>query len=109
MKDRFNFKNKTLKEIHAWAWLASVLPITALAGLFFIWALGSDTWLQIAMVVGATSMFVIAVAWWWWALYVFRTLIQHWDYTKDNVAQVSKELKEIKNIFREIFFNRSDK
>lgn len=86
-----------------------MLPLSSLAGLFFLWAFGYDSLIQLALVIGATAMFTIAVVWWWWALYVFRTLINHWDHTSKNMEEVSKEVKEIKTIFREIFFPRNDK
>lgn len=97
-----NFKGKTLKEIRLWAWAAAVLPLSALAGIFFIWAFGTGTLFNIAMIVGETTMFTIAVAWWWWALYVIRKLIKQWDDTHDNVGQVLKDIRDIKSIVNEL-------
>ena len=98
-----NFKEKTLKEITMWAWAAAVLPITALAGLFFVWAFGTTKWWNVAMIIGGTLMFLIAVAWWWWALYSIKALVSHWDDTRQNVSVVVLDVREIKTIIREIF------
>lgn len=97
-----NFKGKTLKEIRLWAWAAAVLPLSALAGIFFIWVFGTGTLFNIAMVIGETTMFAIAVAWWWWALYVMRRLIRQWDDTRTNVGQVLEDIKDIKTIVKEL-------
>lgn len=97
-----NFKSKTIKQIRLWAWAAAVFPITALAGIFFIWTFGTSTWVNIAMIVGETVMFSLAVIWWWWAMYILRNLVQHWDDTKDKVHDVLTDVKEIRSIVLEV-------
>ena len=96
-----DFRHKTLKEIRLWAWVAAVLPITALAGIFFIWVFGTKELFDTAMVVGETTMFAVAVIWWWWALYVIRKLLVQWETTRANVADVLTELRAVKGIIRE--------
>jgi Zn-dependent protease with chaperone function len=96
-----NFRNKTLKQIRIWAWLAAVLPITALAGIFFIWIIGSDTLFKRAMIFGEVSMFGVAVVWWWWAIFVINKLVRQWDHTREKVGEVLHELKEIKRVVQE--------
>ena len=93
-----NFKEKTLKEIKLWAWAAAVLPISALAGIFFIWWFGTKEMFSIALVVGETAMFATAAVWWWWALRVIKTLIAQWEYTRENVHEVLHEVKEVRAI-----------
>ena len=97
-----NFKEKKLAEIRIWAWLAAVLPISALAGLFFIWAVGNETLYAYAMVSGLTIMFMIAVIWWWWAIYTVRNLVLDYSSNRDDlnkviqdIADMSKELKKL--------------
>ena len=97
-----NFKTTTLNQIRLWAWAAAVLPVTALAGIFFVWSFGINTWVSIAMIVGETLMFSIAVAWWWWAMYVMRNLVQHWDDTREKVGVVLQDVKEIRSIVVEV-------
>ncbi len=97
-----DFKTRTLKQIRIWAWAAAVLPMTALAGLFFVWRFFDGTWLGAAMIVGETSMFFVAVIWWWWAMYVMRNLVRHWDETKENVREVLKDVKDMKTIVAEV-------
>lgn len=100
-----NFKEQTIKQIRLWAWLAAVLPISALAGLFFVWRFTDGTIFGIAMVTGETVMFTVAVIWWWWALYVLRNLVKHWDDTRENVKDVLTDVKSIRQIVAELLRN----
>ena len=104
-----NFRDKTIKEIRLWAWAAAVLPITGLAGLFFVWAFGTERMFGIAMVVGETAMFGTAVFWWWWALHVIKTLVNQWDQTREKVAEVLEEIKEVKVVVKETISSDEDK
>lgn len=101
---KFNdFKHRTITQIRMWAWAAAVLPITALAGVFFVWKFFDGSFLAIAMVSGETIMFGIAVAWWWWAMYILRNLVNHWDDTREKVSHVLIDIKDIKTIIHEVF------
>ena len=97
-----SFKETTIRQIRLWAWAAAVFPITALAGIFFVWTFGTSTWVSIAMIVGETIMFSIAVVWWWWAMYILKNLVQHWDDTKTKVVDVLNDVKEIRSIVVEV-------
>lgn len=100
---KFNdFRHKTIQEIRLWAWAAAVLPVTALAGIFFIWRYYDNTILSIAMIVGEITMFFIAVAWWWWAMYILRNLVNHWDDTKAKVIDVLTDVKDLKSVVLEV-------
>jgi protein-S-isoprenylcysteine O-methyltransferase Ste14 len=104
-----NFKTTTLRQIKLWAWAAAVLPLTALAGIFFIWTFAPNNWYGWAMVTGETIMFAIAVIWWWWAMYTMRQLVKHWERTRENVTAVLDDVVEIKNIVREVIADKLDK
>lgn len=91
-----DFKEKRLHEIRLWAWAATVLPITSLAGLFFIWLFGTDSAYAAAMIMGATTMFLMAVVWWWWAIYTIRNVIVTWARTNEDLVHVTKDVQEIK-------------
>ena len=104
-----DFKTKKLREIRWWAWAAAVLPLSSLAGLWFIWAFGTDHAVNIAMIVGFTAMFAIAVAWWWWALHVFKSLLDLWKDTGQGLEQVLDDVKEIKTLVREVIPKQDDK
>lgn len=97
-----NFKTKTLQQIRLWAWAAAVLPVTALAGIFFTWRFYDSTIFGYAMIIGETIMFSIAVVWWWWAMYVMRNLVEHWGETKEKVFDVLQDVKHIKSIVVEV-------
>lgn len=100
-----DFKEKTIRQIRTWAWLAAVLPVTALAGIFFIWKFFDGTTLGYAMVTGETIMFGIAVAWWWWAMYVLRNLVNHWGETKEKIVIVLDDIKDMKSVVYEVLKN----
>ena len=97
-----DFKTRTINQIRLWAWAAAILPITALAGIFFIWTFGTSTLFTWTMIIGETLMFSAAVAWWWWAMYILRNLVNHWDETKDKVYEVLNDVKDIKGIVVEV-------
>lgn len=101
MSEFEKFRSKTIKEIKIWAWLAAVLPLSALAGTFFIWVFGTNSLFRVAMVIGETTMFTVAVIWWWWAIYVIRRLVDQWDTTRGRVVEVLQDVKEIKDIIKQ--------
>lgn len=97
-----NFKTQTIRQIRIWAWAAAVLPMTALAGIFFTWRFFDSTIFGYAMIIGETAMFAVAVTWWWWAMYVMRNLVRHWDDTREKVSDVLVDVKEIRSIVIEV-------
>ena len=98
-----NFRTTVITQIRLWAWAAAVLPITALAGIFFVWKFFDRSVLGYAMILGETFMFSVAVAWWWWAMYTMRNLVKHWDETKDNVETVLNDVRSMKLVVLEVF------
>jgi len=104
-----NFRKKTIKQIRLWAWAAAVLPVTALAGIFFVWRFFDGTFLGYVMITGETLMFAVAVVWWWWAMYVFRNLVKHWDETKSKVDNVLTDIKDIKSLVIDVIKPDEDK
>ena len=107
MRDKFKiFGEKKIKEIKLWAWAAAILPITGLAGIFFVWTFGTSELLNTSIVIGATAMFAIAVIWWWWALHSLYSLLLLWRRTEYAVSEVRMDLKEIKQAIRDFFFNK---
>ena len=104
-----NFRDKTMREIRIWGWIAAVAPMTSLAALFFIWAFGTEHLLNVAMIAGATAMFGVAVFWWWWALHAMKTLLDHWELTKDKVGIVLHEVGEVKGMVRDVIRTQEDK
>jgi hypothetical protein len=64
---------------------------------------------KIAMVIGETTMFTVAVIWWWWAIYVIRRLVDQWDVTRGRVSDVLEEINSIKTIVKDVNPYKSDK
>ena len=104
-----NFRTRTINQIRLWAWAAAVLPISALAGIFFIWKFYDNTILSFIMITGETAMFTIAVIWWWWAMYTMRNLVKQWDETKVKVGEVLSDVKDLKVVILEVFKEDKDK
>lgn len=90
------FKDKKIKEIKIWAWIAAVAPITTLAGLFFVSMIGLDEFYQKALTIGATAMFAFAVTWWWWAIYTMANIATILSNVIDRFDSVKQDLKELK-------------
>lgn len=103
MSEFNNFKTRTINQIRMWAWAAAILPLSGLAGLFFVWRFFDGSMLGYAMIAGETIMFTVAVIWWWWAMYVLRNLVKQWDATKENVKEVLLEVANIKSTIQEVF------
>lgn len=101
MKVIKGFSEKALTQIRWWAWSAAVLPITALAGLFFIWSLGLDDLLSIAMTVGATTMFGVAGLWWWWIIWTVSRILKKDKKVAIELQEAAKHIKELKGLFRD--------
>jgi ABC-type multidrug transport system fused ATPase/permease subunit len=97
-----NFRKTTINQIRLWAWVAAVLPISALAGIFFVWKFFDGTIFGWALTIGEISMFMIAVTWWWWAMYTMRNLVKQWDETRDAVKDVLTDVKHMKSIVLDV-------
>jgi len=104
-----NFSDKKIHEIKAWAWAAAILPLMGLSGMFFLWAFGFENYINISMVIGATVMFGIAVGWWWWALHTMSNLVKRWDETREDVADVLINTKEMREMVRDLVKEEMDK
>ena len=109
MSEFNDFSKKTIKEIRLWAWFAAVFPMGVLVLIFLIWLFEPKKIFDVAMVTGGTVMFIMAVIWWWWALHAIRTLLEHWDGTKDGVLAALHEIKEIKALVINLFRRQTDK
>lgn len=103
------FKQRTIQQLKWWVWAAAVLPLSALAAMFFIWVYDLDHWINVVMVTGSTTMFIIAVSWWWWAIRVVRCLLDLWSDTSRGLGEVSTTVKEIRTIIKTEIINNSDK
>jgi high-affinity Fe2+/Pb2+ permease len=109
MKNIFEINKAILRQINLWTWMASVLPLSALAGLWFAWVFGSKSLLNIVMVVGGTTMFITAVLWWWWALRVMRQLLSNWERAETGIQCISGDIKEIRSLVKEVIEVERDK
>ena len=97
------FHKRALSQISIWAWAATVLPLVALAGLFFLEFIGLRSYYHVTLTIGATLMFAVSVVWWWWALYTIAKVTdtlgqtsEKLDIVVDEVVEIKKEVSEIK-------------
>ena len=98
MQDKKEYSDTKLKEIKLWAWAATVLPITGLAGMFFIWILGFDNWFSTLITIGATTMFGVAVFWWWWVMWTVAKIIKKEKNVVKELKATSSSIKELKAV-----------
>ena len=103
-----DFSEKALRQIRWWTWAAAVLPITALAAIFFIWAFGTESLFATALTVGATIMFCVAAVWWWWIIWIVTKIMKKDRRVALELLDATKEIRNIKTLFRQTF-NRDDK
>ena len=103
-----DFSDKALSQIRAWTWAAAVLPITALAGLFFVWAFGTEELYNKVIVAGAITMFATAAVWWWWIIWTVSKILKKDRIVVRNLNEAKEELKHIKRIVHETY-NEKDK
>lgn len=108
MKVAKDFSSKALNQIRWWTWAAAVLPITFLAGLFFVWVSGLDSVLDTLMISGATVMFGTAAVWWWWIIYTVSRILKKEQQVAQDLTDASKHIKDLKIIVKETF-SKSDK
>lgn len=103
-----DFSEETLTQIRWWAWAGAVLPLTSLAGTFFIWAFGTKDLFDLTMAVGATLMFGIASTWWWWMTWTITRIVKKNKLVMEDLKSTTRELTEIKQLARKLF-TKSDK
>lgn len=100
MFNLIDFHLKALQQIRWWAWAAVVLPLTGLAGMFFVEFFGTDTHYRLALATGATVMFGIAVIWWWWALYIIAKVTMAISHAIEKLTDVDADIKEVRKELR---------
>ena len=91
-----NITGKIRQEARYWMIAASVLPLTALSGLFFLQYIGWATNLEKLLTIGATAMFFIAVVWWWWAIWTIAKVTDLLGKAMNGVSEVKDELMSLK-------------
>ena len=96
------FHKRALSQISIWAWAATVLPLVALAGLFFLEFIGMRSYYHVTLTIGATLMFGISVVWWWWALYTIAGVTETLGKTSEKLDTVVEEVVDIKKDVKEI-------
>lgn len=103
MKIEKDFSNKALTEIKLWVWLAAILPITGLSGVFFLWIFGCNNLINILMVVGSTTMFGFAAVWWWWIIYTIARILKQEKTAMETLSNTVTGIREIRSLVKETF------
>lgn len=91
------FYNQKLREIKIWAWAATILPMTALAGMFFIEFIGMSDTKRTFLTIGATLTFTTSVIWWWWALWTISKITHFLGESTEKFNEVKEEIKAIRH------------
>lgn len=87
---------KIILQAKLWIIAASVLPLSALSGLFFLHFVGFETYWEIFLTTGGILMFFISSLWWWWAIYKILDLHKSMNNTIDNFSEIKQIVIEIK-------------
>lgn len=98
-----DFSERALRHIKWWTWAAAVLPITALAGIFFVWIFGTESMFSIAISAGATLMFATAALWWWWIIWIVSKIMKKDRRVADELKETARTLKSLKSLVKETF------
>lgn len=91
-----NNLGKIIKQSTYWIVAASVLPLTALSGLFFINFIGWTSNLEKLLTIGAISMIFIASIWWWWAIRKIVEFAEMMKKTDQNLQDLKLSIVSIK-------------
>ena len=104
-----NFSNRTISQIRIWVWVAAVAPLSTLAVVFLVWLFGTKELFDDIMIVGGSTMVVVSVVWWWWVLYVIKILLRYWNATGDAMVEIEDEIKDIRELAKELLLPLNDK
>ena len=55
---------------------------------------------------GLVVIGTVCVIWWFWVMFIIRSMIANADRTIENVASIRADLKEIKSLVEQDFFER---
>lgn len=103
MSEANQFTETNIKKVKLWIRAATILPITALSGIFFIWMFGNDDIFDVAIIVGATIMFGTAVGWWWWIIEIILILLKKERKATEDMTENKIEMRSLKKLVREIY------
>ncbi len=98
-----SFSDQRLREIKWWAWAATVLPITSLSGIFFVWVFGTASLFDLTMIISGTTMVGMSISWWWWAIYTIARVIKNQAYVINELAEVSTDIRDVKSAVQTVF------
>lgn len=97
-----NNLGKIIKQSKYWIVAASVLPLTALSGLFFLNFIGWTTFLEKLLTIGAISMIFIASIWWWWAIRKIVEFAEMMKKTDQNLQELKSTITEIRTDIKQL-------
>ena len=90
------FYDTTNAEVRWWSYAAWILPLVALAGIFFVMVIGwDDSQLHRLAIVGGVTFFSISTCWWWWALYKLMKVSSLMLHTAESLKDIGSELRDI--------------
>ena len=99
---------RSFRQISLWIKAAVILPIVALAGIFFIWVFDFTSLYSQLMVIGFTATFGIAVIWWWWAMWTISQILKYNQEILTNFRLTVSSIKELRDLVH-YTFHESDK
>ena len=83
-------------QVNIWKWLASILPLTALAIISLVYFLGTDTYLKIAVITTVAVFMLASMIWWWWAIDKVKAWFKLIGETQSALTEIKDEIREVR-------------
>lgn len=84
------------QQVKLWKWLASILPLTALAVILLVYFLGTDTYLKLAMITSVAGFMLASFVWWWWAIDKIKAWFKLIGETQSALTEIKDEIREVR-------------
>ena len=85
-----------------WRYAAWTAPFVALAILIGELLLGFDSLVKITTIAIVVLFITTSVFWWWWAISKLVDIVNATDRISDNFNEIKTEIKEIKEIKKDV-------
>ena len=95
------FLNSIHSQINLWQVLASVLPLTTIFFLAFVYYLGWTDFFEKVVIITSTALFLIATLWWWWVMAKIKKFADLMDSTDASLCAIKEEIQYIRDDIKE--------
>jgi hypothetical protein len=83
-------------QVKIWKWLASILPLTALAVISLVYFLGTDTYLKLAVIATVAGFMLASFVWWWWVIDKIKAWFKLIGETQTALKDIKEDIQEVR-------------